>query len=417
MAIDRNQTAELIRDIDALFDSLMGEVSEETRTFIKKKVMGPAYQEISELIGESRPPVLFLVGRSGHGKSSLINALANKKVAEVGGIKPVTRETIRHVISFEERYSSWEVLDSRGIFEVTAPTGATPESAVEVLKRDLLKYKPDVILHVITASETRALEKDMEVLREISGEYSRYGSLMPPAIAVLTKADALGNPMDWPPAKYSLKAGQIQDVVSYMTSDIICAKEKKPLDLNFPYRGYRVDSDAYLAVIPVCSLPEEEDLWNIDILSDYMSEKLPKSALLAFVQAQNRKTLLQKVSSSLIKRFAGIAATIGGTPIPVADMAVLIPLQTLMIAVIGGLSCRTLSQKTATEYLGAAGVNLNVAFGARELVRWLSEGLSPPAAAAIAAATAGSITFGIGKSAELYFFKGELERPAEIMGQ
>lgn len=414
MAIDRNRTAELIREIDSLFDTLTETLSEKVKKSFKEKVMGPAYQEISELIGESRPPVLFLLGRSGHGKSSLINALANKYAAEVGHIKPVNRETVRHVISFEEKFSSWEVLDSRGIFEVTAPPGATSESAVEVLKRDLLKYKPDVILHVVTASETRALEKDMEVLREISELYSQHNLHIPPAMAVLTKADALGNPMDWPPAKFPVKAGQIQDVVFYMVSDIIRAKEIKPLDLNYHYRGYRVDSDAYLAVIPVCTLAEEEDRWNIEILSEYICDQLPKSARLSFAQAQNRKTLLREISSSLIKRFAGIATSIGATPIPVADMAILIPLQTLMIATIGGLSCRTLSKETATEFLTASGISLTTAFGAREFVRWVSEGLGPGPAAVISGATAGTVTYGIGKSAEAYFFQGEVKRPEEF---
>lgn len=414
MAIDRNRTKEFIRDIESLFETAMGPVSEDTITFIKNKVMGPAFKEITDLIGESRPPVLFLLGRSGHGKSSLINALANKEVAKVGHIGPESYETTRYTVSFEGKYASWEVIDSRGIFETTTPAGASSKSAVEVLKQDLLKYKPDVILHVITASETRALEADTAVLKEISGEFKRIGFQMPPSVAILTKVDCLGNPKEWPPEQYPRKASTIGEVISYMASGILHATEINPLDLNKPMYGCRFESPDYLAVIPVCTLADEEDRWNIDVLSEYISEQLPKSALLAFVQAQNRKTLLRKISSSLIKRFSDIAAVIGATPIPVADMVVLIPLQTLMIATIGGLSCRVLSKETANEYLGAASMNLGAAFGARELVRVLTEITGPVTTAIISGAMAKAVTFGIGKSAEHYFFKGEVKSPKEF---
>src|SRR5215472_14778243 len=82
MAIDRNRLKDLIGDIDELFQSFSAPLGERSRQWIETAVMGPAFAELREFIEESRPPVLFLAGRSGHGKSSVINALAARKIAE-----------------------------------------------------------------------------------------------------------------------------------------------------------------------------------------------------------------------------------------------------------------------------------------------------------------------------------------------
>jgi predicted GTPase len=82
---------------------------------------GKALRETEELIDESRPPHLYVFGRSGAGKSSLINALANKNVAEIGNIEPTTVESELYHIDFPDRYSTWDVIDSRGLFEIITP--------------------------------------------------------------------------------------------------------------------------------------------------------------------------------------------------------------------------------------------------------------------------------------------------------
>ena len=107
------------------------------------------------------------MGRSGHGKSTLINALANREVAVVGEVKPTTTQLEVHQIVFEDVHAAWEVVDSRGIFEATRPDGAPGLGAVEQVQEDMLKHKPDVILHAVAARETRSTSEDIRVGREI----------------------------------------------------------------------------------------------------------------------------------------------------------------------------------------------------------------------------------------------------------
>jgi len=105
MAVDKAKTRDLIDGINAAFDVAASRLPKESREWIKKNIIGAAFGEIEKLVEERRPPVLYVMGRSGHGKSSLINALAGRKVAEVGDIKPQTVGADPYYILFPEVYA------------------------------------------------------------------------------------------------------------------------------------------------------------------------------------------------------------------------------------------------------------------------------------------------------------------------
>lgn len=429
MAIDKNKTRELLEGVDEIFESIVGGLPNEVGAFLKRTVMGPALQEIRQLISESRPPVLFLAGRSGHGKSSLINALAGREIAEVGDIKPTTPESTPYLIHFEEQFSAWQVIDSRGIFETTRPDGAPATDAVQVLKQDLLKYKPDVLMHVISSPELRNLAPDLKIMREILIEMKNESGVDLPVVIVLNKADTLGNPREWPPETNARKAALIHEALQYMGADVLAIPSERihRLDRNFVIKGFRTDPETgqsaqgaqggpHPAIIPVCSLPNAEDQWNIDTLADFVGSQLPDVALLDFYQALRRKEQLRKISSGLIKRFSVIASGIGASPAPLSDFLVLTPLQILMVAMVGGLSCRTVSRETAYEYLSAIGVNLAAAGGVRFITQQLLKFI-PFGGWAAAGSIAGASTYGLGKAAEAYFFAGEVLQPDQFQGE
>ena len=415
MAIDKNRTQDLLKFIDGLFNDALSQLPEDQRDTVKKLVFGPALEEIKQLIEEARPPVLFLIGRSGHGKSSLINALANRKVAEVGDVKPTTGRAIPYFIPFEDRYASWSVIDTRGFFETTRPEDSEDVDSIQQLVQDIREFKPDVILHVVAAPEVRSMQQDFELFNQIASLMKGELGAVPPTIIVLNKVDTLGNPRDWPPEISYEKAGHIKAVMDYLSREVL-GVHPTPIDRNNPLKGYVFsDQSNYIAVIPVCSYwnGQRDDRWNILTLSEFIGEHLPRSAQLDFYQAQRRKELLKKVSTSLIKRFSGIAAGIGAIPVPVSDIMVLVPLQTLMITVIGALSCRPLDKSTAMEFLSAAGVNIGAGFAFRTVARQLVK-LLPGFGSAISGGIAYAGTYSIGKAAEAYFFEGKIRKPAEF---
>ncbi len=415
MAIDRNRLKLLIGDIDELFESFSAPMGERVRDWIQTAIMGPAFAELREFIEQSRPPVLFLAGRSGHGKSSVINALAGKKIAQTGHVKPTTPQALAHLITFPERFATWQVVDSRGIFETSPPGGAPSPDAAAALAGAMLKHRPDVVLHVISMPEVRALSNDLRVMSDLMRDLRKKTGGDTPLVVVLSKPDIIGNPREWPPERYSRKAAQIKEAIDYFVSDGLQLRAGfRPLDLNTPYRGYEFEPNArnVFCVVPLFAY-EEDEPWNVEMLVQAIGERLPKSARLDFYQAQQRKEFLRRLSDSIIKRFAAIATAVGSSPIPVADIAVLTPLQLMMIAVIAGLSCQQLSLSSATQYLTAAGLNVGGAVGMRTAAQQLIK-LIPGAGAVVSGGIAGAGTYALGKSAQTYFFSGELRKPEEF---
>lgn len=409
MAIDKSKARIVLEEIENIFETVaVG--NEDVKKFLKDNIMGPALEEIRKLVEESRPPIIYLIGRSGHGKSSLINALANKRVANVGDIKPTTPESVKHLITFEGRYSNWIVIDSRGLFETTTPEGAKKVNVTEMVKDDIKKYKPDIILHVISAPEVRNLANDLEVFSRIMEEVKKEFGVEIPTIIIINKVDILGNPREWPPESFSKKAGLIFDCVSYITNDFLKLSDNEKESISSNLYGFKIISNKYpyRAVIPVCSL--ENDHWNVDNLSYFIGNELPEVAQLEFFQAQRRQELLKKVSNNIIKRFSQIAGGVGASPIPISDIVVLTPLQLLLISIIGSLSCRELSLDTAKEYLTAAGITIGTGAGIRYFTQQVVK-LVPVAGWAISGAIAGLSTYTIGKAAETYFFTGEIRKP------
>ena len=112
----------------------------------------------------------------------------------------------------------------------------------------------------------------------------------------------------------------------------------------------------------------------------------------------------------ITRRCAAIAGGIGAIPIPIPDIALLLPLQTIMVALIGGLSCRQFSVNTAKEFLAAIGVNVGAGYAQREASRQLIKIM--PAGFAVSAGVAKQREpWQSAKAAESYFFKGKLVKP------
>ncbi|RKZ23628.1 hypothetical protein DRQ18_00030 [bacterium] len=413
MAVNKEEAREVVEKIEGVFDKVTAALPSKAKEFLREKILGGVIKEIKEYVTESRPPSLFLIGRSGHGKSSLINSLTNREVAEVGDVKPTTPETRCYNIVFEGLYSSWNVCDSRGLFETTTPEGASLENAKERLKKDLVEKKPDILLHVVSATEVRNLEQDFIVYKEIQHVLEKELGVLPPTIMVLTKVDHLGNPREWPPEEYPEKKKIIREVLDYMLCDVIKGKLGEdvnlvPLVAGEPERGYVVEGKVekmagYIGIIPVCALAGE--WWNIEKLSEFIGSKLPASAVLQFFQAQRRKGLMKKFAGKMVNIFSRIAGGIGASPMPISDIMVLLPLQYSLIALIASLSCRKMSQETVEEFLAACRTTTLVGIGLRELFRQLIKIFIGPGAV-LSAAIAAAGTWVIGQGAIWYFFDG-----------
>lgn len=419
MAIDKNRTRELIDQIDRLFDSeLVGNVVPQAfLDTIKEKAMGPAIAELRRLVDEARPPVFYLVGRTKHGKSSVINALAGKDVAPVGDkALPCTVMATPYLIQFPEQYAEWKVIDSRGLFETIPPAGAAASDALTVATADILEHRPDVILHVVNALEVGGLANDLKAMQQVQEAVKQQTGSPLPILVVLTHVDCLGDVGEWPPEAHAEKQAKLTDHVTTMAKDAAGAGSDYGSIEGLPlFRGCAITRRGcpFLYVIPVNVPQKPTRRWNVDTLVDVISGQLPGSAQLLFFQALRRKDKLRNLASSMISRFTVIAGSIGATPVPVADILLLTPLQMVMVAIIAGLSCREMSVKTASEYATACGVSVGVGLVLREVFRQALK-LFPIAGNVGAGVIAAKGTYALGKSAEAYFFAGEIHSPEEF---
>lgn len=409
MAIDSDKFSRIKDQLDTISELGPGDNKETQKAM--EWVFGEALDEIDEMINESRPPRLYVFGRSGAGKSSLINALANKDVAEVGDIEPTTVESQMYNISFNDRYATWDVVDSRGLFESVSPDGDVPADTVEFMKQDLEEYRPDVLIHVMTPDQVRAGEDDFEVVEDLREE---LGDLFPPIIYCLNKVDTHMSPTDtWPPEDNPTLSGDIRSNMEFVRN-IIGEAEMKPFSSDNPLYGYEFESTKYVGVVPVYL--KEDPYWNINTLSWLIGDHLPTDARLQYFQAQERTELMREVSRDWTNRFSVAAGGVGAAPIPVADIIILSSMQALLVILIAGLSCRELDASAAKEYVGAMGGAAMTGIAARSAARSLIQ-VVPGAGTGVSTVMASGGTFAIGRSAERYFFDDEEITPSELLDE
>ena len=81
--------------IDQILDQIPEAIPEKVRTFIREKIIGDKeLKELMDGIDHHRPPRFLLVGRTGVGKSSLINALTGCYLAQVSDTESCTQYRI-----------------------------------------------------------------------------------------------------------------------------------------------------------------------------------------------------------------------------------------------------------------------------------------------------------------------------------
>lgn len=399
MPLDRERLKSLLADIDKLLAELP--IGDTLRAQVKDKVFGPALAELHNLVDNARPPVFYIVGRSGHGKSSLVNALAGREVAPVGDIEPTTAAATEHTISFDDVGTRWTVVDSRGIFETTTPAGAVGSDALDQVCEDMKRFKPDVICHVVNAQELRAFAQDLRAMSEVRKVIEKQVGAMPPCVMVLNKIDLLGNPREWPPEEVSNKRDQIERLLKYGAADVLHAAAT-PIAPSRKHEGSNLLDSHYVAMVPLRVL-SGEPTWNLRTLTDLIAERLPTSAQLHFFQAYRDEHLLRRVSQRLTKEFAAGAATVAALPIPFEDIVLITPLQLCMIAVIGALAGKPLAKSTAFEFLSAAGIAVSAGMTLRLAASTVMK-FVPLLGSIVGGGVAYGGTIALGNAAEKYFF-------------
>ena len=399
-----------------LIDSLPDAIPEKTRDLLKNKVLGD--QDLKALmdgIDSHRPPRIFLIGRTGVGKSSLINALCGSYVAKVSDTRSCTEGAQIYQCRDNGRVLM-EILDTRGIAESESLNSDI--SAEEMLLNQINEFSPDVAIFMLNCTHRDDIGSDIEFLKKVASNYAGINNMALPIIAVVNKCDEMAPsrfkiPDEYPQSKIS----KINEVVQYYKGIIV-------------KRGLKIDNIVAVSSLIDWQTPDglEIDVENIDNLPQYdidnlqiafdgryhMEELLDilENAILDFeaqmgLRMATRLTeVIHRISKHLVKIFSGIAGTVALTPIPVSDIYILTVLQCLLVCLIAALSGRDISIETAKEFLFSIGGITGAGYVFRLAAQQTSKLLNvfwPGSGSAVSAGIAALGTNAIGKAAIVYY--------------
>ena len=346
-----------------------------------EKIAQEAINAIAEKIKNLNTLNIIVAGKTGVGKSTLINSVFKEKLADTGMGKPVTS----HMRKITKKGVPLAIYDTRG-FELGKEVQAeVKQEVMDTISKGLATQNINKAIHCIwyciNTASNRIEPKEIEWLRELSMENQ---ITQVPIIVVLTQSFS------------KKKAQEIRQVLLNENLDII-------------------------QIIPVLAEDYEiEDLgvakaYGLDVLIKVMGEALPDELMdtLQHVQIACLEEKKRRAQAA-VATAAVAAAGEGAVPIPFSDCALLIPTQIGMIASITVIFGFDVSKSIITALLsssiGAGGATLLGKTVVTNIIKFIP-GAGTAIGSAISAGTAGVITAALGEAyigiMELVF-KGEM---------
>ena len=401
-----------------LIDKLPDAIPEKTRAMLKDTILGDKdLKKLMEGLDSHRPPRIFLIGRTGVGKSSLINALCGSYVAQVSDTHSCTDNAQIYKCTDGDR-TLMEIMDTRGIAESESLNSEI--SAEDMLVEQVNEFSPDVAIFMLNCTHRDDVNTDVEFLKKLAKKYADVNSMRLPIVAVINKCDEMAPTRFKTPSEYPQnKISKINEVVQYYKGIIVRNGLKidniiavsSLIDWMTP-DGLEVDPESIdnLPKYDIDNLQIAFDgRYQIEELLDILEEAIQDfEAQMGLRMAARLTDVVNRIARHLNKIFSGIAATIALTPIPVSDIYVLLILQSLLVCLIASLSGRDISLDTAKEFIlslgGVAGAGYVFRLGAQQAAKFLN--LLWPGSGSAASSTIAAIGTGaIGKAAISYYIE------------
>lgn len=352
--------------LDKIMDEMPEAIPEKYTSLIKNHILGDKdLKELMEGIDSHRPPRMFLIGRTGSGKSSLINALCSAYVAKVSDTASCTSGASVYKCEVENRVLM-EILDTRGIAESEAIDEAT--SAEKALIKDINKFSPDVAIMVLNCMHRDGIKDDVKFMKEVAKRYEEVNKMRLPIIVVVNKCDEMAPARQKDPAKYSLaKKGQIDEQVNNFKK--IISDNGLEIDDIIPVSSlidWGTVDGVELSVNEINNLPRQEvetlqiafdGRYRIEELLGVLEKVIPDhEAQMGLRMAARLNEVTLRLAKRITKIFASISAAVATTSvIPLSDIYVLLALQSILVTLIAMLGGREVSLATAREFMFSMG--------------------------------------------------------------
>ena len=328
------------------------------------------------------PPVLWLLGKTQSGKTSLIRALTGSSDAEIGnGFKPCTRTA--RFYDFPAEAPVVRFLDTRGLGEVDYD----PEKDIEYCES-----QAHLVIAVMKASDVRQ-DALFEVLRTIRKRHPDWA-----VVVAQTCLHELYPPQADHPDQYPFTEDNwVRQVRPDLSRALRDQRERLgepagngpllwvPLDFTLPEDGYH---PVYYGLDP---------LWEaIETASSFGLQSLLRAD-------PEVKSAYSRAAHPHIMGYTLAAATVGA--LPVVDLALVPALQVKLLHTLAALYKLSWTARTSSEFFGLLGAGFAAGYG----LRWAGRGLikmipvwGQTVGAVWGATTSGAITFALGKSACFY---------------
>lgn len=353
-----------------------------------KKYLGQdkELEALMESISTQRPPRLLIAGDRGVGKSALVNALCRARIVETS---PFGGENVDRVVNDIDIYACKRGDETEiEIFETS--TYKTAEKITQIIN-----FKPDAAILLLDSSRDVDIHSQLEFFEDLKKKIEGSGGNKLPLIVAITKVDEASDQT----YEELVDEGEMGKKIA-LSVDIDRNQLRESLS---KYRGtILAHGNIVDEIVAVSSL----NLYNFDelrrIIEDVMVDP---NAQMGFRMTFRLSEVLSGVSNRLVKLFSGMAAVIALTPIPVADLYVLLILQGLMVALIARLSGRDVNLKTGIEFILSLGGVTLAGFGLRTVAQQAAKfaNFLPFAGSAISSTIAATGTNAIGKAAVAHF--------------
>ena len=292
------------------------------RLNVIQEILDKTEKEIENM----NPVNILIAGKTGVGKSTLINNIFREKLADTGIGKPVTK----HLRKISKNGIPIVLYDTRGLeLEQTIQQRVKKEMLDLIDQNKHSKDAIHVVYYCIQATSSRIEDMELELIKDISENI--------PVILVLTQA--LGQPAE--------------DFKRYLEN------------MNLPVAGIQtVMSEAYVIsddyTIPAFGLKE---------LVSKSLEVIPEDAQKAFTNAQQadieRKA---KNARRWATRYVASSFGIGFIPIPFSDASVLVPMQITLLAHITAIFGISLDKSSIISIIAAVGGTGSATFLGKSIV-------------------------------------------------
>ena len=304
---------------------------------------------------------IIIAGKTGVGKSTLINAAFRENLAETGMGMPVTQSS--KII--EQEGMPIRIYDTVGL-ELTEKTkNDTIKDIHDLIQEKLDDNDPDKFIHCMwycVQSNSDRLEKpEQDLIADISKQI--------PVVLIITKS-------------YLKKhSKEFAEVIR---------------DFNLPVKD--------ICIVLAQTYDDEEitvEAYGIENLLEVTLNLLPDSAQDAWINAQSSIELKKQKAMQVVKETVAMSFGAGFIPVPVADIIMLIPTEIAMMTRITNIYGLKITRDKMRRILfiifGAAGAASAGIFFAKGLLKFVP-GLNVTLGGAINGAAAASMTLAFGRT-------------------